>query len=425
MRRTEGERPPTEGSTAASSSVPSKTASEAGDGNDGDRTGSSGGTPAKDRLILTREEREAKYHEVRERIFRDFPESRSSDTSNGEQGDISRSSSVSGRKKAHRQKTPHDDSFEVRSQYNAYYPGMHYTNGPVPYQVAMNDPALPNQPPFMVGPGATPPGMAYTPNPQNGPMYPGPMNAVPQYPMTSPQMPPAGWQGGNVPQQPPFSGYGPMGQPAMVNQSAKSPPTLNNNAMSNPIQYQQPTNWTSPYYGSFQPPRNQAPAQWNYPNPNQQVGASATSYPYAQVPGQPMNPGMQTLPGNFDRPVFNPQTRSFVPGGPPTRHPSRGSHGMNTYQGMPGPQWTGFDASRGPEPGYPGHYAGRGMPMGNRDSIAKWGTPSHLPPKPPPSEVPTDFVKHGNVSLPAAYGGAANSRGPFVVSGGTSLPKPT
>ncbi|KMU73441.1 hypothetical protein CISG_03576 [Coccidioides immitis RMSCC 3703] len=35
--------------------------------------------------------------------------------------------------------------------------------------------------------------------------------------------------------------------------------------------------------------------------------------------------------------------------------------------------------------------SGQGRPADNQNSIAKWGTPSHLPPKPPPSEVPYDF----------------------------------
>lgn len=441
MRRAEGERPPNEGSTAASSSVPSKTASEVGDGNDGDRTGSSAGaTPAKDRLILTREEREAKYHEVRERIFRDFPESRSSDNSNGDQGNLSRSSSVSGRKKTHRQKTPHDDSFEVRSQYNAYYPGVHCPNGPVPYPVAVNDPTLHGQPSFLVGPGANPPGLGYTPNPPNGPMYSGHM---PQYPMaTSAQMPSSAgpWQG-NIAQPPPFSGYAPVGQsPAMINQQPpKSSPVMSNYGIPTPMPYHHATNWPSPYHGSFQQssPRHPPPTQWpNYPS--SQLGSSPSSYPYAQFPGQPLSPiqnSSHPLPGGFNRSLFNPQTRSFVPGGAPlARHPSRGNQpGINSYQGMPPgpPQWTGFPdvSNRGQEPtGYPSHHSGRGMPLGNRDSIAKWGTPSHLPPKPPPSEVPSEFaINHRNTSMPTgAYGANVmpNSKnGPLVVSGGTSLPK--
>lgn len=155
MRRT-GERPSTEGSIAASSSAPSKAPSEAGDsGQEGDRAPSS--TEAKDRLVLTREEREAKYQEARERIFRDFPESAKSDTTSGDSNpNMSRSSSTSGRKKNYRQRTPHDDSFEVRSQFNAYYPGVSYGNGPMPFNASANDGSYPQQVPCLVGPGVPP-----------------------------------------------------------------------------------------------------------------------------------------------------------------------------------------------------------------------------------------------------------------------------
>ena len=446
MRRTDGERPSTEGSTAASSSVPSKTASEAGDAVDGDRTGSSAGaTPAKDRLILTREEREAKYQEARERIFRDFPDSQSSDNSSGNQGNLSRSSSASGRKKTQRQKTPHDDSFEVRSQYNVYYPGVPYTNGPVPYQVAVHDPNFHNQPSFMVGPGIAPPNLGYV---QNSTMYPGHMHSMPQYPTpSSPQMSQASaWPNGSIPQQSAFSGYTSIGQsPAMVNQqpSTKPSPTLNNYGIPNAMHYHQPApNWPSPpYHGNFQQPmhRNHPPVHWpNYPTP--QLASSPTSYPYAQFPGQPLNPGMQNgphplpVPGTFNRSLFNPQTRSFVPGGAPqARHPNQQAN-VNSYHGMPPvppAQWSGFQDASGrnqESTGYAAHQPSRGVPLGNRDSIAKWGTPSHLPPKPPPSEVPSDFaIQHRNGSLSAnPYGSNVlpnGGNGPLVVSGGTSLPK--
>lgn len=449
MRRNDGERPSTEGSTAASSSVPSKTTSEAGDGNDGDRAGSSSGpTSVKDRLILTREEREAKYQEARERIFRDFPESRSSDNSAGDQGNMSRSSSASGRKKTHRQKTPHDDSFEVRSQYNVYYPGVPYTNGPVPYQVAVNDPTLHNQPSFMVGPGITPPNMGYAPSVQTNTMYSGHMHSMPQYQMPpSPQMPPAGpWPNGNMPQQPTFPGYTPIAQPpVMVNPQApaKSSPVLGNYAVPNTMQYHQPAgHWPAPPYpGNFSQGAHRNPHPVHWPNYPPQQLPSPPSYPYGQFSAQPLAPGMQNvthpLPGSFNRSLFNPQTRSFIPGGAPLgRHPSRNNQlAMNpSYQGIstiPPQQWPGFPDAAGrnqESAGYSGNQPSRGMPYGNRDSIAKWGTPSHLPPKPPPSEVPSDFAirsRSGSVSA-STYGNNVlpNGRnGPLVVSGGTSLPK--
>lgn len=441
MRRTDGERP-SDGSTGTSSPGPSKAASEAGDATDGERTGSSTGaaTPAKDRMVMTREEREAKYQEVRDRIFRDFPESKSSDTSNGYLGDISRSSSSSGRKKASRQKTPHDDSFEVRSQYNAYYPGMQYANGSVPHQ-GINGSAPQTQPPsFMVGPGAAPPGPGYVPSAQNSPMYSGQM---PQQPMAaSPQMPSISrWQGGNVPQQSPFPGYASIGQsPGMMNQqaSASSSPAMNSHSFPNANAYQ-PTNWPSPYSANFQQPVPRNPASMNWPNYASQYPASQASYPYGQIPMQPMSPGMQNyahpIPGSYNRAAFNPQTRAFVPGGSPLRrHPSRGSQpGMGSYAGMSQgnqPQWMGYqDASRNQDfAGFPNPYATRGMPLDHRDSIAKWGTPSHLPPKPPPTEVASFGPKGEDESMSAAPCNSRtlpeNRNGPFIVSGGMNLPKP-
>ncbi|THC92220.1 hypothetical protein EYZ11_008313 [Aspergillus tanneri] len=403
MRRTDGERPYTEGSIAASSGIPSKTGSEAGDsGNDGDRGSSSAGaTPAKDRMALTREEREAKYHEVRERIFRDFPESKSSENASGDLGtNMSRSSSTSGRKKTQRQKTPHDDSFEVRSQFNAYYPGMHYTQGSLPYNMTMNDPSFHGQP-CMVGPGVSPPGTSYVHSGQNGGMFSTPMNSTPQYPMpVSPQMATSGpWQNGAMPQQSPYSGYATFNQSPAVT-AAKPSPAMNSYPIPNSMQFQHtPPGWSSPpYHGGYQQPthRNQPPMPW--PNYQSQT-FNPTSYPYTQYPGQPMNPGVQShssahpLPGSFTRPAFNPQTRSFVPAGAPlARHPSKSNqHGMVSYPAM----------QAGVQP--------QGAALGGRDSIAKWGTPSHLPPKPPPSEVPSDFdLKH---------------RASSVVSGGTSLPR--
>ncbi|GFF53327.1 hypothetical protein IFM62136_02289 [Aspergillus lentulus] len=443
MRRNDGDRFSTEGSTAASSSVPSKTASEVGDsGNDGERGSSAGATPAKDRMALTREEREAKYQEARERIFRDFPETKSSDIS--DQGtSMSRSSSTSGRKKTHRQKTPHDDSFEARSQFNAYYPGMQYNNGTVPYNMALNDSSFSNQAPYMVGPGMSPPG--YAQGAPNSAVYPNHvnLNPLPQYSIpVSPQMTSGSWQSGAVPQQSPYSGYTTMNQsPVMVTQqsSAKSSPALNNYTMA---QYAQtPSTWSSsPYAAGYQPTHRTHPtAHWpNYPSqpPN------PTSYPYAQYPGQQsLNTAMQAhpnahpLPGSFARSPFNPQTRSFVPGGTSlARHPSKtGQHNMNSYPPMqPGiqTQWNGYQDpnNKAQEGSAMAQGVTRGGPPGSRNSIAKWGTPSHLPRKPPPSEIPSDFeLKHHITPAPShSYNSniLTNSKnGPLVVSGGTSLPK--
>ncbi|KAL3448813.1 hypothetical protein BJX65DRAFT_274531 [Aspergillus insuetus] len=439
MRRTDGERPSTDGSIAASSSSPSKATSEASDsGNEGDRNGSAtGATPAKDRLSLTREEREAKYQEARERIFRDFSESKTPDVNGDPSTDVSRSSSTSGRKKGHRQKTPHDDSFEARSQFNAYYPGMQHNNGSSPYNMGMQDPSFPNQP-YMVGPGVIPNNMGYMSG-QSGVMYPGQMNmgAAAHYPIpVSPQMSTSGpWQNAPVPQQSPYTGYSINQSPAMA--SAKPVPVMNNYPVQSSVQFQaSPPGWSSPPYQPAYPqanPRNQAPLPWSNYQPQP---LNTNPYAYAQYPGQPLNTSMPShsnshpLPGSFNRSHFNPQTRSFVPGGAAglSRHPNKTNPPMGPYPMQAGlqSQWNGYQDVSGKSQEQVGVNIPRGTLPGSKDSISKWGTPSHLPPKPPPSEVPSDFeVKHRTAnSASNSYSStsvASSNNGPLVVSGGTGL----
>ncbi|KAL2872170.1 putative R3H domain protein [Aspergillus lucknowensis] len=440
MRRADGERPSTEGSIAASSSVPSKATSEAGDsGNEAERSGSA---TTKDRLSLTREEREAKYQEARERIFRDFSEAKTPDMNGDHSTDVSRSSSTSGRKKAHRQKTPHDDSFEARSQFNAYYPGMQYNSGSLPYNMGMHDPSFSSQP-YMVGPGVIPNNMGYVPS-QSGAMYPGQVNvnATGHYQMpVSPQMGAGNpWQNATAPPQSPYASYSMNQSPAMT--SAKPVAAMNNYPVPNSMQFQSsPPGWSSPPYQAAYPQpthRNQAPIPWpNYPPPP----LSTTSYPYTQYPSQPLNSGVPNhpnthpLPGSFNRSHFNPQTRSFVPGGAagPGRHQNKSnSTSMGSYPSMQGNvqnHWNGYQDPSSKSQELAATNMPRGPLSGSKDSIAKWGTPSHLPPKPPPSEVPSDFeLKHrnGNSASPAYTGNTIpNSiNGPLVVSGGTGLARP-
>ena len=463
------------GSTAASSPGPSKSTSEIGGEGDEHRNGlgsSTGATPAKDRATLSREEREAKYQEARDRIFRDFPESKSSENSASAEhsANMSRSSSMSGRKKSHRQKTPHDDSFEARSQFSAFYPGMSYSTAQIPLSAGINEGTFTSQSHYM-GPGSSPSGVNPGHNNQSNTIYTSHVNlaTMPQYPSMgmSPNMGQGNsWQGGQLPQQPqppPFSQFVPVNQqpPQMMSQqsSTRSSPAMNNYVLPNTPQYQQQAPaWTpSPYPGGLQQtatPRNPPPIHWpNYPP--QSVANQMSSYPYGQVPNQPFNPAMQNpaaqhpLPGSFNRAPFNPQTRSFVPGGN-----SPGRYSGNVPQPQVNPQymkpqvhkphqWTppqetpsypiqipsnSLPNNKPPmlntPPNYiPGH---RGPPV-TQDSIAKWGTPAHLPPKPPPSEVTHEFdIKNRPSTLPAqSYPNnvPTNKASPLVVSAGTSLPK--
>ena len=458
MRRTDGDRPSTEGSVGASSSAASKAPSETGEtGTDGDQPGSSTGTPGKDRSLLSREEREAKYNEARERIFRDFPDNPKSDPASGESShNMSRSSSTNGRKKnnnSNNRQRPQDDGFEGRSQFNTYYvSGMGSYNSSMPYNGNMGDTSYPSQVPYLVGPGVSPPTNSFAPQGQNGSMYPGGMgvnNMQPYQVNMSPQMSSGTpWQGGNMPQQSTYSGYSSINQPGMMSQqsSTKSSPAMNNYAIPQPGPYQQATNWNSqPYSGNYQQPmpqRNQPPVHWpNYPT--QSMTPNMAGYSYNQYPGQHLNSGYQNHPNQMmpgePRSHFNPQTRSFVPGGPPpSRHPNKGpQYPMPPYANMQPNQgqWTGFPDqghNRNIDSSLASNQSRPSNPNSNTNSLAKWGTPSHLPPKPPPSEVPSDFdLKHRGAPLsvpPAASFAGGNlpgsKSGPLVVSGGMNGPKP-
>ncbi|KAH8697022.1 putative R3H domain protein [Talaromyces proteolyticus] len=432
MRRNDqgAERPSAGGSTAASSSVPSKTASESGGDsfNDDDHTGSSvGATPVKDRSAMTREERAAKYQEVRERIFRDFPESQAEESPGGDIGaNISRSSSSSGRKKNLRQKTPHDDSFQARSQFNAYYPGMPYTPGPM----QMPNGSGYNQSPYMVGPGASPPAMNYPQSTHNPTAYQN-MNNVPQYQMNMAHMAQGNsWQASTAPQQSPYSGYAVLNQPPPMlgHAQTRSPSTMNNFPLPNFAQ-STPTaspSWTGqPYQGNYsQSPQRSAPIHWqNYSAPSMATNTNPYSYgqpPNQHYPSPTQNMVNHPIPGSYNRPTFNPQTRSFVPGGNTVmgRYPNKAMpHTANVAYGNPQPasqhQWSGYMESNSQSLAHVSpllsnrnnsNISGpnsmtRVAPAGSNDSIAKWGTPAHLPPKPPPSEVLSEFESPKSRSL--------------------------
>ncbi|KAJ5489658.1 hypothetical protein N7539_004548 [Penicillium diatomitis] len=449
MRRTDG-RPSAEGSIAASSSVASKAASEAGSTDqDGDRTGSAGSMSAKDRMAMTREEREAKYAEVRERIFRDFPESAKSETS-GDSTSMSRSSSTTGRKKAAKQRTPLDDGFEARSQFNVYYPGNPYGNNMSGYNSSVSDGSYSNNVPYMVGPGVAPPNGGYTPTNQNM-MYSGQMsaNGLSQYPARmTPQMNGVqSWQGTGTPQQSPYQGYSSMNQTSTGLQQAaiKSPQTTGNYMTPNSPQFAQNTNWANPTYMGH-PPQHavhqrtpQTPSWPNYPAQNANsatVTPHVATYSYAQYPGQHLNSSFNNSGAPHARSHFNPQTRSFVPGDTGAqRHPVKGVSSRMQAYGNRAPPVAQPNWSRFPDPApnqsfesFSNANPPRNSSPASQTSIARWGTPSHLPPKPPPSEVSSDFdIKNRSGSVNIA-GATANSNGisgvvnngPFVVSGGST-----
>lgn len=448
------------GSTAPSSSAPSKATSETGgDGSGEDGTESStAATPAKDRQALTREEREAKYQEARERIFRDFPESKSSDSPNsGDQSaEVSRSNSRTGRKK-HRQRTPHDDTFEARSQFSAYYAGVQYSTAQMPFGGMVHEASYVSQNNYIMGHPSSA-GMNFAQNNQATGMYPPQTHAsgFPHYPMALP--PQGNWQNGPVP-VPQYTNFHQGNQLPMMTQqqsSTRSSPAMPSYSLPNGIQYpQSPPSWSqTPYQPNYPSPtaqRNPQAVHWPNVPPNAMTSAPV-SYPYGQAQNQayPQNSGnnpQQPVPGSYVRSSFNPQSRSFAPGvglsQPRYSDPMAPSQPSTAYSAINSP-WMGQENAnrfsnqnqaniKPPINTSLGQGSGPGRQMENQNSIAKWGTPSHLPPKPPPSEVPYDFDRIPRPSTVPSQnytnstptiskpGTSSSNSGPLVV-GGTARP---
>ncbi len=443
-------RPYTEGNTAVSSEAPSKATSEfGGNSSEEDENGiasAAGSTSAKDKATLTREEREAKYKEARERIFKGFEESESVDVAAGEEDDkdVSRSSSNAGKKKSRKPKNAKDDGFEARSQFSAYYPTMQYPMAA--YSGAPSGSAFYSPYPAPdTSAGGQMVGAVGGFQPQFTLPYsqPGQSEPAPDYPIQAQHYYPGPTNGsdGHHYSQGYDMGHGQSIEPqrggSMFNQTY-SMPQQTSNAPASPIsthsQYPSPM----PHQTSrqWQPPQYQNPYQARGPQQGQgqiqpmdmhHYPSSAnlnpnTNYPYGQLPNLgSADYGQHPLPGSYNRQMFNPQTQSFVPGDgynglnssrPGSQHFSSGvaSPPLNYYSGnhmsmrmQPNaPSSSRSSGYSSPQSGQvnSGRYSAIGQenpntnnappanPQSNQSSLSKWGTPSHLPPKPPPPQAP-------------------------------------
>lgn len=435
-------------STAPSSSVPSKTTSEAGADTTSDEgvTSAAEATPSKDKSKLTREEKEAHYKAARERIFGDLPAATESNSAGEASASMSRSSSSSGKRKAHRQRAPKDDSFEARSQFVPGYGGMTYSAATTQFQPTFGN--APYSIPYASSPGAMA-GMGYSSPPAHSlPAYEpqAPFSAPQGFPMAFPQQygPNDSWSTGQSPQLGSFYHYGPL--------PAQSAPMYSQNSMQSPPMNQYPQQvqpsfppmsqtWTqTQYQGLQQSPmmQNAQAMQWpTFPAP---LNANpTTSYPYGQLPPQIYgnsypNASQHPLPGSFNRSIFNPQTRSFVPansaarfGGKSGKSNQPKGSGRSTGSGEQGKAAEGGPgatarSAASPQPGN----NGAASSQASVESIQqKWGTPAHLPKKPPPSQVPPGFAMEGKPALPSqpSYPPVPSGIGapsPMVVSGGVA-----
>ena len=427
--------------TTDGSMAPSKAGSEIGyDSQQGTGVASpTDSTVAKEKSAMTREEREAKYKETRERIF--GPESETADSTEAV-NEVSRTSSRNDKKK--KKHKNNDDGFTARSQYNVYYPLMPFSNttyepigdSPAYYGAyAMQPQAAVAQAGFM---GAAMLQQGFQQGFQQGyqslgnlQSFPGAMTANPMLSEFEMSNPPN--YGQQMPQQ-----YYPQAQQSMhINigqqSSATSSPALSNNGQFSGAQPQiTDQQWTqNNYVYPYQQPRDQQ----QYFSPQMQgqppmAGVQSVPYQFGQLPVQPGLHGAKAqhpVPGSYRSQSFNPQTRAFIPNGgsvPPqmVHQSSSPNHSMSRSPAMSfqnGSQYSGFGQhaqlysqvtsmpvpatySFGHEPKT--HGIRKSSTQSNttqspvQSSLSKWGTPAHLPPKPPPPETPS--LPEGQHSLP-------------------------
>jgi len=424
-----------EGSTAASSSVPSKATSETGAENTSDE-----GMPSppdtsssKDRSKWTREEKEAHYKAARERIFRDFQEAQPTcnapaDTSTN----MSRSSSSSGKKKGPKQKVPRDDSFEARSSYVPGFVGMPYVSPPNRFGESYS--ASGHQSPFGPPTPNSMPMMPFGPNPAPAPAYHqyDPSAAFPGINFTAAYPNPCGsndgWSNTQSPQPGPYYNFvQPPGPSYPQYASAMSSPVNQYPQMASPafpspgqpgqqwgqVQYQ------PPYQAQAPPPAppsmqvsmapHDGPVAWpgyaSHPHmpsagPPYQLGPAA--FPQYSSTSAPLQPPMNQhpLPGSYIRPAFNPQIRSFVPSGPNPRFglpPGPQGRATNSYFSAQAGSSSNNNMSANAENVVEAALraqaaaAAAAANMAQESLQKKWGTPAHLPKKPPTSQVPSPF----------------------------------
>ena len=432
--------------TTANSEGPSKTTSEAGGGS-GSENGNDGEN--KEKSALTREQREARYREARQRIFGNSEGQDGESTDAGatsEEKDISRSSSASGKKKTKKQRNYDDDGFEARSRYTSYYPPQF----PVGYN---GDGSAMFYGAYQAPVNAQYPGMA--PNVSPPPSFNGYAVMLPQdqqaYGWPSAQYQPSNGAMGYTPYGTVPNGYDLSAdfQRGMQSFQSAGMPTQVTPKMSSPQIATYPEPYQQPNMPMNQPWTQMSPPQQPYPmnqppypqtSPNGRPistpiqGPVPPAYGYGHYPTTNFNAvkpnrNQHPLPGSFNRQQFNPQSQAFVPGGRNGSFPMQPNigpvppQGINNFGNMTmpmqppmarpnaaAPNHQPFGSPHGEQNGHPlpakvnNHTPSPAAQTGStqspaatqsnnpsvpaQSSIAKWGTPAHLPPKPPAPPQP-------------------------------------
>lgn len=365
--------PPTSGSTPPPVVPMMKIMRRGGDGDTGpspSKATSETGSDGKDKSLsakekLSREEREAAYNKARERIF-GKEENIGDMTPETEDGnEMSRSSSVSTKDRASQNKRPkttkqrrdEPESFDVRSQYTAFYP----------------QPQVPT----------------WLPTPQYPPMVSQQFNAgVAQNGYQNP-----------LPSQfvPPTQQYN---QAMMVNGGMQAYNNMPQQyAQQNPARFQQPHSAPITAYGSPVQTPPIASQQWGpapaplYQPQYQPQGSAVRGpphtvpYAFGQLPStaNPADPKSQhPIPGSFNRHAFNPKTQSFVPGNVGLPVPQPMSHHGSPHHGSPHQGSSHLSYNPYPPPQQQ-QYGGMGYNMarqGSNNSLPSYHASPHMASRP-------------------------------------------
>lgn len=449
MRRP-GDPKSSENTTAANSEGPSASVSEVGVDNLASEQQLYG--VGKTKAQLTREERERQYAQARERIFgkgEALEETENAIVS--DEPDPSRSSSTSGKKKQNKkQRNLSNDDFEPRSQFPVYY------NGQYPPGYTQDQYYYPSYPVAMpaghVYPHTSPPTMPATMGFQQA--YPQPDPSA--YAWNGQQAIPMTATTGGIYQPVPAPGYDlPLHfQTAMqfphgmqtAGKGAISPltayPAQPMQVTATPSPWPQTADPNNPYarhmYASsgYQDRGMVAPgiipqnSPYGYgPYPSQAYAQATTPKVSAQLP---------YMVNNYHRASFNPQSQSFIPSGPGNGPPTISSligagyapypippqaqyqrpvhstippistqgalndtHTKSMHQHQPSSK-ASLENSHLASPSAGNDDASANGSKQELEITAKFGTPSHLPPRPPP---PQTMEPHKYIEINRGIGG--------------------
>ena len=469
--------------TTESSVAPSKATSENGDDSQQGTgvVSPTESNLAKEKSSLTREEREARYREKREELFGPQSEQPESPEESREVSRASSRNEKKKKTKHKKDDDGFEARSLFNAYYPAMsYPVQPYDQaaaGTFYNAYGVQSSSVPNEQ-MMPGPVMMQQGFqqGYQPMP-NLQGYPAVTGQPPMMNTYNGQLP----QGFNQQnpqaygQQTPTQFYAQLHPVAMgQNSPSMSSPSIHNAQPSRPQSQMSDQQWQqNGFSNGYQQPQPQPPF---YPQRPPSV-----NYAYGQLPYQPgfQNKAAHPVPGSYNRSTFNPATRSFVPGGGPGPQqpaiaPSYGPPPLQPHHfgNTPNPAMMRAPlmpyANGNPPQPYNPHAQAFSQPAHtqalqttgaynstassqdqspkkhtqtnpnrkapsqpqqsssynenstmHQSSLSKWGTPSHLPPKPPPVDTPS--LPEAQHSLPMNNQFGINVQAQ-VVNGGQPMP---